>query len=80
MGALMSNKVHIAAQILELQRELEMRRLVYPEQVRRGKMKASQADLHIRQLEAAIMTLQFVQEHENDFRAYMAEKKEKGDA
>lgn len=80
MGALMSNKVHIAAQIMELQRELEMRRRVYPEQVRRGKMKAAQADLHIHQMEAAILTLQFVQEHEHDFRAYMAEKKEKGNA
>jgi len=69
MGALMSNKVHIAAQIFELQRELEMRRLVYPEQVRRGKMKASQAAPHIAQSGAAIMTVQFVQEPENGVRA-----------
>lgn len=50
--------VPIAAQIMEVERELSMRYRVYPNQVARGLMKKAQADLHIRQMEAVLETLQ----------------------
>ena len=70
----MPGKVHLAAQIMEVEREIGLRRSAYPEWVRRGKLKQSQADLHIAQMKAVLSTLQWLQDHEADIREHIKAK------
>lgn len=67
--------ISIHSQILEADRELALRRTVYPRQVGAGKMRQSEADLLIARMEAIRETLVFVREHEAGFRAWHAERK-----
>ncbi|OAM73741.1 hypothetical protein [Devosia elaeis] len=69
-------KVSIGAQIMEVEYELAMRRSVYQRQVSTGKMKRAEATLHTEQMEAVLATLKFVRDNEDDFRAFMAAKRE----
>lgn len=71
----MSGKVPIAGQIAEINREIALRKGVYPRQVASGKMRQGEADLCIRRIEAVLATLMFCQEHEADIRAYVAAKR-----
>lgn len=71
----MSSKVHLVAQIMEVERELELRRRGYGEQVRRGAMKPAQADLHIAQMKAVLSTLQWLQDHEGIIRDAIEERR-----
>jgi len=50
-------RISLRAQIEELEYELRMRTEVYPRLVRRGRMRAGEAELHKQRLEAAIRTL-----------------------
>ncbi|RWE48581.1 MAG: hypothetical protein EOS79_08585 [Mesorhizobium sp.] len=71
----MTEKVAIAGQIAEVQREIALRRNVYPNRIRDGKMRQSEADLCMRRIEAVLATLMFCQANEADIRAYIAMKK-----
>ena len=50
----------ISQQINEVERELSLRRSVYPGLVTRGKMRQSEADEHLARMEAVLATLQHV--------------------
>lgn len=66
-------KVSIAGQIAEVRRELALRAQVYPQRVREGKMKQSEADLCMERMQAVHRTLEFMQEHRDTIvRAVMA--------
>ncbi|RRH98045.1 hypothetical protein EH240_19810 [Mesorhizobium tamadayense] len=73
----MSEKVSITGQIAEVQREIALRRNVYPIRVRDRKMKQAEADLCMRRIEAVLATLMFCQANEADIRAFIAAKSEK---
>jgi hypothetical protein len=75
MGEMMAYKISLIGQISEVQREIEMRRSVYQRRVADRKMKQAEAELLIERMEAVLATLLFVQEHEQDFRAYMQSRK-----
>lgn len=53
----------IDQQIEEVERELKMRREVYPRQVQRGTMKSSVVEYHIKRMEAALATLKWMKEN-----------------
>ena len=55
-------RISLQAQIEELEYELRMRTDVYPRLVRRGRMRAGEAELHKQRLEAAIRTLRWLNE------------------
>lgn len=50
----------IEAQIAEVEREIVMRERVYPHQVRSGKMRQSEADLHIDRMRDVLATLRAI--------------------
>lgn len=50
-------KVHIEDQILCVERELNMRRRVYPGWVAKGRMSQQQADVEIQRMAAVLETL-----------------------
>lgn len=68
-------KISIAGQIAEVRREIALRRGVYPKQVASGKMREGEAALCMDRIEAVLATLMFVQEHQEGFRAYIADRK-----
>lgn len=68
-------KVSLIGQIAEIDREITMRQRVYPEQIRRGKMRQAEADLLMGRIQAVRASLVFLKEHENDIRAMIAAKK-----
>ena len=69
------SKISIIGQIAEIDREIAMRKNVYPRQIREGKMRQSEADLLMDRITAVRATLVFCREHEADIRAYVAAKK-----
>lgn len=69
-------KISIQAQIEEVDRELALRAKVYPNQVRRGLMRQSVADLHIERMKAVRATLEWLAENEAAARAYVTAKKD----
>ncbi len=52
--------ITLNAQIEELEYELRMRASVYPRLVRRGKLRAGEAELHTQRMEAALRTLRWL--------------------
>lgn len=60
----MTRKVSLSAQIAEVDRELAMRREVYPMAVARKKLRQSHADYQVEQLEAVRATLVWLQANE----------------
>lgn len=69
------SRVSIVSQILEVERELAMRKQVYARRVSSRAMRQSEADLLIGRMEAVRQTLLFCQEHEADIRAFVAAKR-----
>ena len=57
-------KISIAQQIEEVDRELALRKRVYPVEVSRGRMRKSIADYHVARLEAVRNTLAWLQANE----------------
>jgi len=51
----------IGAQIAEVEREIALRRHVYPGQVARGKMRQAEADIHISRMEDVLQSLRQLQ-------------------
>ncbi|MER8946137.1 hypothetical protein [Mesorhizobium sp. M0809] len=70
-------KIPIIGQIAEVNRELALRRNVFPIRVRDKKMKQAEADLCMRRMEAVLATLMFCQAQEAEIRAFIAAKSEK---
>jgi hypothetical protein len=68
-------KVSLIGQIAEIDREIALRQRVYPEQMRKGKMRQAEADLLMQRIHAVRASLTFLKEHENDIRAMIAAKK-----
>lgn len=68
-------KVSITAQIAEVEYELKMRRGVYPRMVGSGRLRGSEAEYHIRHMEAVLATLNFMRDHEADIRAFIAARR-----
>ena len=73
-------KISIIGQIAEIEREIAMRERVYPEQVRRGKMRQAEAEMLIERAYAIRATLLFCRDHETDIRAYIAARAAGGGA
>ena len=71
-------KISLTGQIAEVERELALRRSVYPRQVDSGKMKQSLAELLIERMEAVQQTLMWLQRHEADVRAFVEARKGDG--
>lgn len=69
-------KVTIGGQIAEVTRELALRKNVYAERVRAGRMRQAEADLCMERMRAVLDTLVFCQEHEAEIRAFIAAKRE----
>lgn len=57
----MDQPITLEQQIASVQREIGMRKRVYPSWVSKGKMKQAQADHEIAAMEAALATLKRVQ-------------------
>ncbi len=53
-------KITLRAQIEEVRYELRMRESVYPRLVRRGGLRAGEAELHMRRMRAALRTLEWL--------------------
>lgn len=66
--------ISLNQQIEEVERELALRRDVYPRQVAAGKMRQSIADYHLKRMEAVLATLYFVSQNAEAIRAAVASK------
>lgn len=71
----MAGKISIGGQIAEIDREIALRRQVFPKRVHEGKMRQEEANMLMDRIHAVRETLVFCQKHEAEIRAYMAEKK-----
>lgn len=71
----MAGKISIIGQIAEIDREIQMRERVYPEQVRTGNMKPEAADMLMDRIRAVRATLVFCKDNEEDIRAFVAARK-----
>lgn len=56
-------KISIEQQISEIQREIGLRKNVYPGLVARGKMRQGEADEHMARIEAALTTLMWIRDN-----------------
>lgn len=69
-------KFSIQSLVKEAQRELAMRKQVYPRRVGQGKMRGAEADMLIEMLAAIIETLRFCENNEAAIREFFAVKGE----
>lgn len=63
--------VSIDSQIAEVEREIRMRKQVYPRRVAMRKMRQGEADLLIKHMEAVYDTLLLVKTYQRELRALM---------
>lgn len=68
-------KVSLIGQIAEIDREIALRQRVYPEQIRKGKMRQAEAELLMQRIQAVRASLMFLKEHESDIRRMIAERR-----
>jgi hypothetical protein len=68
-------KVSLIGQIAEVDREISLRERVYPEQIRRGKMRQAEAEMLIGRMRAVRASLAFLQDNEADIRAMVAARR-----
>lgn len=68
-------KVSLIGQIAEVDREISMRQRVYPDQIRRGKMRQAEADLLMGRIHAVRASLVFLKANEDDIRRMVAERR-----
>lgn len=66
--------ISLTGQIQEVEREIALRRNVYPRQVASGKLNQSASELLIERMEAVLKTLQWMQKHEAAIRAAVVRK------
>lgn len=62
----------LSQQIEELEREIGLRRGVYPRQVGSGKMRQGEADFHMARIESALKTLKWLKDNEEAIKQGMA--------
>jgi hypothetical protein len=67
-------KISLNAQLDEIDRELELRRRVYPRLVAKRELRESLANLHITRLEAVRATLAWLQANEGLIKAKVGER------
>jgi hypothetical protein len=65
--------ISLNQQIDEVERELKMRRDVYPRQVNSGKLRQSMADYQMERMAAVLNTLQWLQRNEQKVRIIIDE-------
>jgi hypothetical protein len=65
-------KISLGAQLEEIDREIELRRKVYPRLVAKREIRESLANLHIARLEAVRATLAWLQANEGLIKARLA--------
>lgn len=70
-------KISLIGQIAEIDREIAMRQRVYPEQIRRGKMRQAEADLLMVRIHAVRASLVFLKANEDGIRQMVAERRTK---
>jgi len=68
-------KISLIGKIAEIDREIALRQRVYPEQMRKGKMRQAEADLLMQRIQAVRASLVFLKANEDDIRAMIAAKK-----
>lgn len=68
----MAERPNIHQQIEEVERELAMRRQVYPGLTGRGKLRQRDADEHMRRMEAVLGTLLWCRDHRDAIAAVAA--------
>lgn len=68
-------RISIDQQVAEVQREIALRRKVYPDLVRAGKLRQGEADLCLNRMEAVLNTLTYMREHRETILAAVAAKK-----
>lgn len=56
-------KVSLAHQVAEVEREIGLRRNVYPGFVAKGKMRQGEADEHMRRMESVLATLKWLDDN-----------------
>ena len=66
--------VSIGQQIDEVERELAMRRKVYPSMISRGKLRQSEADFYTNRLTAVSRTLQWLRDNEQRIKESIGNK------
>lgn len=71
----MAGKISIIGQIAEIDREIQMRQRVYPDQVRTGRMKPEEETMLMDRIRAIRATLVFCKDNEADIRAFIAARK-----
>lgn len=76
--AKLRKKYSLIAQIAEVKRELALRGGVYPGRVAAGKMRESEAEMHVDIMANVLDTLQWLEKHESIVKA--AVRKATGDA
>lgn len=76
----MAGKISIVGQIAEIDREIALRRQVYPKRVHEGKMRQEEATMLMDRIYAVRETLVFCQTYETEIRAFMAQRKKAGAA
>ena len=59
----------LVAQVAEVEREIHMRKKVYPNFVKYGKMKQEESDYHMGRMEAVLRTLKWLQVNEAKIKA-----------
>jgi hypothetical protein len=67
-------KISLIGQIAEVDREISLRERVYPEQIRRGKMRQGEAELLIGRMRAVRASLVFLKNNEDDIRRMVADR------
>lgn len=67
--------IHIVAQITEVEREIALRRSVYPGLVSRGKLRQAEADLHTAQMQAVLETMKWCERNSPLIHKIVAEEK-----
>lgn len=67
-------KHSIAQQIEEVEREIKLRREVYPRMVSAGKMRQSVSEYHLDRMLAVLTTLEWLRANEETVRAAVAAK------
>tara|TARA_R110002020_G_scaffold47651_1_gene135546 strand:- start:6641 stop:6862 length:222 start_codon:yes stop_codon:yes gene_type:complete len=68
-------KVSLIGQIAEVDREIALRQRVYPEQIRKGRMRQAEAELLMHRIQAVRASLTFLKDNENDIRRMVAERR-----
>lgn len=68
-------KVSLIGQIAEVDREIALRERVYPDQIRKGKMRQAEAELLLGRMQAVRASLVFLKANEDSIREMVTARK-----